>query len=167
MHLWWWGCNFLSQCWSNCADYYLCDPHHKHIFTGDVQIIKNNRTKKFLTKGRNYRATRTINFSKALIEIATALDTWIESMTLKTKYSTSNIKTWKEALLVKVKEKIRELKQKIKPQQAKPVLSDPVFKSTGKNSIDNFLLSPSIKHQAILHSHLENATFPNYWQNLL
>ena len=83
-------------------------------------------------------------------------------MTLKTKYSTSNIKTWKEALLVKVKEKIRELKQKIKPQQAKPVLSDPVFKSTGKNSIDNFLLSSLIKHQAILHSHLENATFPNY-----
>ena len=49
-------------------------------------------------------------------------------MTLKTKYATSHFKPWKVTILVKVKEKITELKQKIKPRQAKPVLSDPDVK---------------------------------------
>ena len=45
-------------------------------------------------------------------------------MTLKTRYTTSNLEPWKEKVLTKVKEKITELQQKIKPKQTKPVLSD-------------------------------------------
>ena len=45
-------------------------------------------------------------------------------MTLKTRYTTSNLEPWKDKVLTKVKEKITELKQKIKPKQIKPVLSD-------------------------------------------
>ena len=41
-----------------------------------------------------------------LIEITTALDTFIEAMALKTKYTTSNFKSWKEKVLAKVKKKI-------------------------------------------------------------
>ena len=42
-------------------------------------------------------------------------------MTLKTKHSTSSFKPWKEEVLAKVKEKITELKQKIKTKQTKAV----------------------------------------------
>ena len=39
------------QChWS---DSRLCDPHHKDILTGDLQIIKNNKLRNLLTKGPN------------------------------------------------------------------------------------------------------------------
>ena len=38
-------------------------------------------------------------------------------MTLKTKYTTSNFKPWKEKVLTKVKDKLSELKQKIKAKQ--------------------------------------------------
>ena len=65
-----------------------------------------------------------------LIEITTALDTFIEAMTLKTNYTTSNFKPRKEKVLAKVKKKQKktELKQKLKPKQTKLVLSDPDFK---------------------------------------
>ena len=58
--------------------------------------------KKTSNKGPCYREPQTINFSKALIEITTAIDTCIEAMTLKTKYTTSNCKPWKEKVLVKL-----------------------------------------------------------------
>ena len=45
-------------------------------------------------------------------------------MALKTECTISNLKPWKEKVLPKVKEKIAELKQKVKPKQANPVLSD-------------------------------------------
>ena len=65
-----------------------------------------------------------------------------------------------------MKEKIAELKQKIKPKQTKPVLSDQMLKSTLKNSIKNLLLSPLLKHQTIFHLYVENITFSNYQQFL-
>ena len=72
-----------------------------------------------------------MNFSKALTEITAALDTCIEAMTLKTKYITSNFKPWRKRVLAKVK-KLTEHKQKIKPKQTKPVLSDPDGRSSSK-----------------------------------
>ena len=87
-------CLSTDQC--HCADSSFCDPHHKHIITGDLRITKINKLSKLLTKGPDYREPRTINFSKALIEIATALDTCIEPMSLKTEYTTSNYKPWKQ-----------------------------------------------------------------------
>ena len=76
----------------DCADSFFCNSHHKHIITGDLQIIENKRLRKFLTKGPNYRETRTRNFPKLLTKTTTALDTCIKAVTLKTKYTTSNFK---------------------------------------------------------------------------
>ena len=47
---------------------------------------------------------------------------------LKLKYTASNFKPWKEKVLAKMKQKITELKQKIKPKETKPELSDPDVK---------------------------------------
>ena len=71
-----------------------------------------------------YREHQTINFCEALTGITTALDTCIEAMRLKTKYTTSNFKPWEEKVLAKVKEKTTELKQKVKYKQTKLVLND-------------------------------------------
>ena len=72
-------CLNTDQC--GCAD-----PHHDHIITGGLLIIKNNKSRKLLTMGPKYRESCTINFSKALIEITTTLDTsCIEDVTHKNK----------------------------------------------------------------------------------
>ena len=84
-------------------------------------------------------------------------------MTLKTEYATSHFKPWKEIVLAKVKEKITEPKQKIKPKQTKPVLSNQDVKKHLEKLYRKFLLLPLIKHEIILNLYVENATFPNYW----
>ena len=81
-------------------------------------------------------------------------------MTLKTKYTTSNLKSWKEKVLAKVNEKIAELKNK------KPIINKQnqywvtkMLKNTWKNSIRNLLVSPLIMHQTILHLYEKNTFF--------
>ena len=98
-----------------------------------MRTITNKKLRKFQTKCRNYREPQTINFSKALTEITNSLDICIEATTFKTEYTSSNYGKSqvlaKVTVLVKVKEKITEIKQKIKNKQTKPVLSDPDVKN--------------------------------------
>ena len=42
--------------------------HIKHIIIGDLKIIENEKLRKLLTKGPNYRESRNINYSKAYFE---------------------------------------------------------------------------------------------------
>ena len=63
-------------------DSYFCDPPHKHMIKGDLWITKNNKLRELLKKGPNSSEPQKINFSKALIQITTALDTYITEMTL-------------------------------------------------------------------------------------
>ena len=91
------------------ADSFFYDPHHKHIITRDLRLIQNKL--RLLTKGPNYREPQAIKVSESLIEIPIALDTCIEAMKLKTKYTTSNFKSWTEKVLAKVKWITTELKR--------------------------------------------------------
>ena len=89
------------------------------------EIYKKLKQKIKKTFNKRSKLYKTLN--KALIEIITALGKSIEAMTLKTKYTTSNFRPWKETVLARVKEKIR-IKRKIKHKQTKPVLCDPDVK---------------------------------------
>ena len=63
-------CLNTDQC--GCAISSFCYPHHKYIITGDLQIIKSNKLRQFLTKGstfNNYREPRTTNVYKLRREI--------------------------------------------------------------------------------------------------
>ena len=130
----------------DCVNSSLCDPHHKHIITGDLRITKNKKVKKLLTKGTKYKKTWTMNFSKALTEITSALDTSIEAMTLK--YTTSNFKSWKEKFLANVKKKITELKKQNLNKQNQYCVTQ-MLKSIWKNFTENLILSLLIKPQVV------------------
>ena len=110
-----------SSC--ECESSTFCDPHHKHIITGDLRLIENVKLRKLLTKGPNYREPRSINFSKALKEISIGIDELIESLSSKTD-DADQLKIWRDLVILKVKSKITELKKSIIPGVSKPVLSD-------------------------------------------
>ena len=74
-------CLNTDEC--DCVDSSFC-AYNKHLITGDLRIIKNNKLRKLPTKDLNNREDQTVNISKAWIEVFTALDTCIEDMTLKT-----------------------------------------------------------------------------------
>ena len=42
----------LNTDYCDCADSSFYDPDHKHIITGDLQIIKNNKLRKLLKMGQ-------------------------------------------------------------------------------------------------------------------
>ena len=57
-----------------------------------------------MTKGPNYREPKTINLTKAKIEIFTALDTCIHKIADKTNTIEEPFEAWKTAIVHKVKE---------------------------------------------------------------
>ena len=108
----------------SCSESEYCDPHHGHVVTGDLRIIKNAKLRKLLSKGPNYRENKTINYSKCLTEIKTALSTCASNMASKYQLDVKLFDNWKSLVTEKVAEKVRKLKSSRRPQQTKPVLKD-------------------------------------------
>ena len=52
----------LPEC--NCNESSFCDPAHGHVVTGNLNIIKNKKFRKLLSKGPNYREPKTLNYNK-------------------------------------------------------------------------------------------------------
>ena len=99
----------------DCEKSRICDPHHKHIITGNLTITGTKKLRKLLTKGANYKETRSTNFEKVYFEIVQALEACMENI----------FAPQRESVLTMVKEKIKKLKQKIQPKQTKPISCDP------------------------------------------
>ena len=99
------------------------DENHGHVLTGNLKIIKNNKLKKLLKKGPNYREPRSINFKKCKTEISNGLDMCIETMVQQNKnVSKENLQIWKNKILCKVDCKISLLKNRVKIQKTNPIL---------------------------------------------
>jgi len=49
----------LASC--DCADSEFCDPNHGHILTGDLRVIGNQKLRKLVARGPNFREAKTIH----------------------------------------------------------------------------------------------------------
>ena len=59
--------SFISNSYiCECEGSQFCDTNHKHIVTGDLSIISNNKLRKLFSKGPNYRENVTINYNNCL-----------------------------------------------------------------------------------------------------
>ena len=79
-----------NQC--NCTSSTFRDPYYKHIIK-DLRIIENNKLRKILRKGPNYREQQSINFPKAFSEKKTRQ---------LNKFDIKLLQSWKEKVLAKV-----------------------------------------------------------------
>ena len=129
----------LNTTLCECQNSPFCDPHHKHIITGDLRLIENMKLRKLLTKGPNFREPRSLNFSKALKEIELAIDSCIESLSSKTG-DVDQLQAWKNMVISKVRERINSLKQNFKPESSKPVLHDHEVKQYLENLHNKFVI---------------------------
>ena len=107
-----------------CAESEFCDPHHRHIITGDLSIIKNNKLRKLFSKGPNYRERTTTNYSKALKLISSSLDNIAIDMCKKYKLEHDSLKLWKDKIKELVNKRIDELKQHTKINLTNNLLKD-------------------------------------------
>ena len=87
-----------------CNNSPFADRHHKHIVTGDLQIIKNNILRKLFIKGPKYRKVRHINLEKTKLCILEGLDNFISSWCYKNGVDKSFFLEWTNNVKVKIDE---------------------------------------------------------------
>jgi hypothetical protein len=107
-----------------CSESIFCDPYHGHVVTGDLRVIENAKLRKLLSKGPNYREPKTVNFTHCRKSLVDGIDESIVKFQSKYKLGENELISWKDTILKKVDEKIKELKGKIVPQQTYLVLQD-------------------------------------------
>ena len=112
----------LPSC--ECSNPEFCDPHHRHIITGDLPIITNQKLRKLFSKGPNYREPKTLNYHKCKQTIQSSLASSIQDLAVKYKLPVQNFIPWKDKILELVDSRIRSLKSRNVPSATKPILQD-------------------------------------------
>jgi len=112
----------LPSC--ECPGSSFCDPHHKHIVTGDLSIIEDPKLRSLFSKGPGYREPKQFNLDKCKQSIIIALDETISKLSEKYKLDRSSFINWSNTILRKIDTSIASLRSKITPQSTSVVLKD-------------------------------------------
>lgn len=112
----------LPSC--DCANSEFCDPHHRHIVSGDLRIITNSKLRKLFSKGPNYREPTTLNYQKCKQSIESSLLSAISRLTVKYNLPEDSFLLWKSKILELVESRVKVLKSRRKPSVTKPILKD-------------------------------------------
>ena len=112
----------LPSC--ECKNSEFCDPHHKHIVTGDLRIITNQKLRKLFSKGPNYRECKTLNYKKCKQSIESSLSSSVDNLAAKYKLPVQTFSAWKNKILELVENRIQILKSRNVPSATKPILQD-------------------------------------------
>ena len=86
------------------------DNHHKHVFTGNLSIIRNGPLNNLLKKGLNYREQQSPNKTKALQSIVSALDSYIQNTATALRKTVNYFRQWKEIILKEVKKRLESMR---------------------------------------------------------
>ena len=111
----------LASC--DCENSEFCDPNHGHIVTGNFRIIGNQKHRKLVTLGPNFREAKTIHWGHCKTEITSGLDTYISKVCSDfSEIQPEHLADWKNKVLELVDLDIEKLKRKVKKQRTNPVL---------------------------------------------
>lgn len=96
----------------NCNQYdeKFIDSHHKHVFTGNTDIVINEELRKLFTYGPNFREQKPPNKDKTMNAINAGLDSYIDSIAKTTKMSINSFSKWKKSILDACNKKLTKLK---------------------------------------------------------
>ena len=96
----------------NCSQYdnKFIDAHHKHVLTGDTNIVVNEELRKIFNYGPNFREQMPPNKEKVISSISLGLDRYIDSVAKATKTQTNSYSVWKKLVLKECKNKLAKLK---------------------------------------------------------
>ena len=114
----------ITSC--DCHESEFVDGHHGHVVTGDLRIIQNDKLRKLISKGPNYREPKTINWKKCRDVIAEGVAQCLSKMASSRKNVTeADMLPWKNMILQKVDAKISLLKRKVTLHKSNPILKQP------------------------------------------
>ena len=125
-----------------CNNFPFVDRNHKHIVTGDLQIIRNNGLRKNFIKGPKYREIRPINLEKAKHCILQCLDNSISSWCYKNGVEKSFFLEWTNNFKFKIDERMSHFKNKLYTSKHRDYLSSPDIKNALDNILKDFVVLP-------------------------
>ena len=79
------------------------DAHHKHIYTGDMNIVKNNELRNILSKGFGFHDQQPPNKCAAYTSILSGIDSYINKTSEKLSLSVLAFQAWKCEILKRVR----------------------------------------------------------------
>ena len=132
--------NNLPSC--ECQNSEFCDPHHKHIVSGDLRIIENSKLRKLLSKGPNYREPKMLNYKKCKSSIESSITSSVEALAKKYNIQEVDLEPWKKKILELVDRRIAQLKSKRVASTPKPVLDDEMVKAALSEIHEKFVIVP-------------------------
>lgn len=103
-----WSGNSSFVC--DCANSSFCDPHHGHIVSGDLRIIKNRKLRMLLSKGPSYREPMNINWDKFVKDLKISLDICVSKWAYHGNVDSSQFDCWIDEVLKEVNSKIQKLR---------------------------------------------------------
>ena len=130
----------LPSC--DCANSEFCDPHHKHIVSGDLRIISNTKLRKLFSKGPNYREPKMRNYRKCKQSIESSLISSVDSLAGKYNLSVESFAAWKNKILEFVDRRVNILNKKKTLSATKPVLQDEDVQASLSELHSRFVVVP-------------------------
>ena len=130
----------LPSC--ECQSSEFKDPHHNHIITGDLRVVQNQKLRKLLTKGPNYREPKTLNYNSCKKEIKSSLTLAIDKLAARYNITIESLLPWKNKILQEVDQRIKILKAKKTPSTTKAVLEDEDEVTALNDLHSNFVVVP-------------------------
>ena len=112
----------LPSC--DCLNSEFCDPHHKHIVSGDLRIIRNSKLRKLISKGPNYREPKMQNFRKCRESIESSVTLAMDNLASRYNLPVNSFFAWKDKILELVDDRVRILNFWKTPSVTKPMLQD-------------------------------------------
>ena len=88
------------------------DQHHKHILTGDLNILGNIKLIDLFSKGPKFREPATIDWDDARRHIVSAIRDYIEKISSYRHLQTSVFQEWKTTIMNLLDNKIAELRNR-------------------------------------------------------
>ena len=130
----------LPSC--ECTSSEFCDPHHKHIISGDLRIITNQKLRKLISKGPNYREPNMLNYHKCKLSIKSSITSAIDAFAEKYDVPVESFLAWKNKILELVEKRITVLKSKKVPSATKPILQDEEVQNALSELHKRFVIVP-------------------------
>ena len=125
-----------------CAASPFIDKNHKHIVTGDLEIIENRRLRQLIEKGPNYREKKHINWKKTVSLLKRDIKLFIKKWSNNIGIAEDHFNEWKLAIFTSIDKKATRLKKKAKFRPIKNVLKDPTCLNALSELHEKFVLVP-------------------------
>jgi hypothetical protein len=126
----------------SCADSPYMDTFHKHIVSGNLDIVPNAELRSLFLKGPQYREPQTIDLESANKEIRTAINLLIKRWSSKFSVNFKVFDSWKQALFSILDSKISKLNSSLKIKKCSSAFGKKNIQSCLKDLHSQYVITP-------------------------